>query len=61
MRIEGGKLAISGDDSSTSADLTAKYGLFTSASFSAISTFGYSGGSGPGGIASTLYPKIDNS
>ena len=60
INVKGGKVAIDGDDGSNAADLTAGYGQFTTGSFSRVDSFGYSAGSGTGGIGATMYPRTNN-
>jgi len=61
INVKGGKLAISGQDSSNSADLTAKYGQFGTGSFSRIDSFGYSNGTtSNGGVRDSIDPHRDN-
>ena len=59
--FKGGRVAITGDNGSNSAYLTANYGQFQTGSFNTISSFGYSNGStSNGGIRATVYPYRDN-
>lgn len=59
--FKGGRVVITGDNGSNSADLTANYGQFQTGSFNTISSFGYSNGStSNGGIRATVYPYRDN-
>ena len=57
VKVEGGKVAISGDDNTTTADLTSKHAQHDTGSFNRIDSFGYTNGTSThGGIKTDVRP-----